>query len=39
MWEVDGEVIGRTRSLDIRLHVEKLTLRAAMPAQEAGQAA
>ena len=39
MWEVDGEVTGRTRSLDIRLHAEKLTLRTAMPAQEAGQAA
>ena len=39
MWEVDGEVIGRTRDLGIRLHAEKLTLRTAMPAQEAGQAA
>jgi diacylglycerol kinase (ATP) len=28
MWEVDGEVIGRTRRLDITLHDEKLTLRA-----------
>ena len=27
MWEVDGEVIGRTRRLDITLHAEKLTLR------------
>jgi diacylglycerol kinase family enzyme len=27
MWEVDGEVIGRTRGLDITLHAEKLTLR------------
>ncbi len=39
MWEVDGEVIGRTRDLDIRLHAEKLTLRTAMPARPAGQAA
>lgn len=38
MWEVDGEVIGRTRGLDIRLHAEKLTLRTTMPAQEAGPA-
>lgn len=36
MWEVDGEVIGRTRSLDIKLHAEKLTLRTNGPAQEAG---
>lgn len=28
MWEVDGEVVGRTRRLDITLHAEKLTLRA-----------
>ena len=28
MWEVDGEVMGRTRVLDITLHAEKLTLRA-----------
>lgn len=28
MWEADGELIGRTRSLDIRLHAERLTLRA-----------
>ena len=27
MWEVDGEVIGRTRRLDITLHAERLTLR------------
>lgn len=39
MWEVDGEVTGRTRDLDIRLHAEKLTLRTNGPAQEAGRAA
>ncbi|MGI9004968.1 MAG: diacylglycerol/lipid kinase family protein [Streptosporangiaceae bacterium] len=39
MWEVDGEVCGQTRGLDIRLHAEQLTLRTTMPAQEAGQAA
>lgn len=36
MWEVDGEVIGTTRGLDIRLHAGRLTLRAAA---QAGQAA
>jgi diacylglycerol kinase family enzyme len=32
MWEVDGEVIGATRDLEIRLHAGRLTLRAARPA-------
>jgi diacylglycerol kinase family enzyme len=32
MWEVDGEVIGATRELDVRLHADRLTLRAATPA-------
>jgi diacylglycerol kinase family enzyme len=35
MWEVDGEVIGATRELDIRLHSGRLTLRAAMPVRQA----
>jgi diacylglycerol kinase family enzyme len=39
MWEVDGEVIGATRTLDIMLHAGRLTLRAAKPASQAGRAA
>lgn len=39
MWEVDGEVTGRTSNLDIRLHAEKLTLRTNRPVQATGQAA
>ncbi len=39
MWEVDGEVIGRARRLDITLHAEKLTLRAPVARRGAGPAA